>query len=48
MAAETRGRTISIYQGVFIFAVGIGPFPGGLLAEQSAGLLKEFFAQRRP
>jgi MFS family permease len=30
---ERRGRTIAIYQGVFIFAVGIGPFPGGLLAE---------------
>ena len=29
----TRGRTIAIYQGTFIFAVGIGPFPGGLLAE---------------
>src|SRR5690349_6305367 len=27
-----RGRIISVYQGVFIFAVGIGPFPGGLLA----------------
>ena len=31
---ETRGRTISLYQGTFIFAVGIGPFPGGLLAER--------------
>lgn len=30
---EHRGRTIAIYQGTFIFAVGIGPFPGGLLAE---------------
>ncbi len=30
---EVRGRTIAIYQSVFIFAVGIGPFPGGLLAE---------------
>jgi MFS family permease len=27
-----RGRMMSVYQGVFIFAVGIGPFPGGLLA----------------
>jgi MFS transporter, DHA1 family, multidrug resistance protein len=32
-APERRGRTISIYQGTFLFAVGIGPFPGGLLAE---------------
>lgn len=30
---EVRGRMIAIYQGTFIFAVGIGPFPGGLLAE---------------
>ena len=30
---ERRGRMISIYQGTFIFAVGIGPLPGGLLAE---------------
>ena len=30
----TRGRTMAIYQGVFLFAVGIGPFPGGYLAEQ--------------
>lgn len=30
---ENRGRMLSIYQGTFIFAVGIGPFPGGLLAE---------------
>jgi MFS family permease len=28
-----RGRTIAIYQGTFLFAVGIGPFPGGLLAD---------------
>jgi MFS family permease len=27
-----RGRTMAIYQGVFLFAVGIGPLPGGLLA----------------
>ncbi len=32
-APERRGRTIAIYQGTFLFAVGIGPFPGGLLAE---------------
>lgn len=30
----TRGRSMAIYQGVFLFAVGVGPFPGGLLAEQ--------------
>ena len=30
---ERRGRTIAIYQGTFLFAVGFGPFPGGLLAE---------------
>jgi DHA1 family multidrug resistance protein-like MFS transporter len=30
---ERRGRTIAIYQATFLFAVGIGPFPGGLLAE---------------
>ena len=30
---ERRGRMISIYQGTFLFAVGVGPFPGGLLAE---------------
>jgi MFS family permease len=29
-----RGRTMAIYQGVFLFAVGIGPFPGGLIAER--------------
>src|SRR5262245_1923778 len=29
-----RGRTMAIYQGVFLFAVGVGPFPGGLLAER--------------
>ncbi len=31
---ERRGRMISIYQGTFLFAVGIGPFPGGLLADR--------------
>ncbi len=28
-----RGRVMAIYQGVFVFAVGIGPLPGGALAE---------------
>ena len=28
-----RGRVMGIYQGVFLFAVGFGPLPGGLLAE---------------
>lgn len=40
---EIRGRTIAIYQGVFIFAVGIGPYPGGLLAEHY-GLAAPFVA----
>ena len=29
-----RGRTLAVYQGVFLFAVGIGPLPGGFLAER--------------
>lgn len=40
---ERRGRTIAIYQGTFLFAVGIGPFPGGLLAEHF-GLSVPFIA----
>jgi MFS family permease len=40
---ERRGRTIAIYQGVFVFAVGIGPVPGGLLSEHF-GLAAPFLA----
>lgn len=39
---ERRGRILAIYSGVFSFAVGIGPFPGGLLAEHF-GLPAPFF-----
>ncbi len=38
-----RGRMLSIYMGTFIFAVGIGPYPGGLLAEHY-GLAAPFVA----
>ncbi|MGB7302301.1 MAG: MFS transporter [Burkholderiaceae bacterium] len=30
---QNRGRTMALYQATFIFAVGVGPLPGGLLAE---------------
>jgi DHA1 family multidrug resistance protein-like MFS transporter len=38
-----RGRVMAIYQGVFLFAVGIGPLPGGYLAE-TYGLAVPFAA----
>jgi len=38
-----RGRTMAVYQGVFLFAVSIGPLPGGLLAEHH-GLRAPFLA----
>jgi len=40
---ERRGRMVSIYQGTFIFAAGVGPFPGGLLSEHF-GLTAPFLA----
>lgn len=40
---ERRGRMVSIYQGTFIFAAGVGPFPGGLLSEHF-GLTAPFHA----
>jgi len=40
---ETRGRTMSFYMAVFLFAVGIGPLPGGLLAELG-GLALPFYS----
>ncbi len=40
---ERRGRMMAIYSGVFAFAVGAGPYPGGLLAEYF-GLEAPFYA----
>ena len=40
---ERRGRTMAIYWGTFLFAVGIGPLPGGWLAERF-GLAAPFAA----
>jgi MFS transporter, DHA1 family, multidrug resistance protein len=39
---ERRGRMMATYQGVFLFAFGIGPLPGGLLAE-FVGLAAPFY-----
>ncbi|MDI3340573.1 MAG: MFS transporter [Sphaerobacter sp.] len=39
----TRGRTMAIYQSVFLFAVGVGPLPGGVMAEYG-GLAFPFYA----
>ena len=38
-----RGRVMAVYQGVFLFAVGAGPLPGGLLATEF-GLAAPFAA----
>lgn len=37
-----RGRMMAIYQGVFLFSFGIGPLPGGVLAEH-IGLSAPFY-----
>lgn len=38
-----RGRVMAVYQGTFLFAVSVGPLPGGLLAEHF-GLPAPFIA----
>ncbi|MBA3416131.1 MAG: MFS transporter, partial [Chloroflexia bacterium] len=38
-----RGRLMAVYQGVFLFAVGVGPLPGGWLAT-NVGLAAPFAA----
>jgi multidrug resistance protein len=40
---ENRGRVMSVYQGAFLFAVGFGPTPGGLIADL-LGYRAPFFA----
>lgn len=40
---ENRGRMMAVYQGVFLFAVGFGPVPGGLMAD-AFSLAAPFFA----
>jgi MFS family permease len=42
-APAERGRAMGLYSGVFAFAVGAGPFPGGVLAERY-GLQAPFLA----
>lgn len=39
-----RGRVMATYSGVFMFATGAGPYPGGVLAE-AYGLAAPFYAQ---
>lgn len=39
---ERRGRMLATYQATFLFAVGVGPFPGGLIADRF-GLDAPFF-----
>ena len=40
---RNRGRMMAVYQGVFLFAVGFGPVPGGVLAD-AFSLRAPFFA----
>ncbi len=40
---QNRGRVMALYQGVFLFAVGAGPLPGGVLAAH-LGLRAPFLA----
>lgn len=40
---RNRGRMMAVYQGVFLFAVGFGPVPGGMLAD-AVSLSAPFFA----
>jgi DHA1 family multidrug resistance protein-like MFS transporter len=42
-APAERGRMMAVYQGVFAFAVGVGPLPGGYVAERF-GLPAPFLA----
>ena len=41
--AQNRGRMMSMYQGVFLIGVGLGPTPGGLLADH-LGIRAPFIA----